>query len=280
MIALRKLVLFLHILHGMLVCATIFPFIGKEARRRRIRAWSLKMLAICGVEFELDDRRASKTLPPGAMLVSNHISWLDIYVIHCWEPTRFVAKSEIRGWPVIGWLCDKTGTIFIERANKRDAHRVLHQIAGEMKKGDLVGVFPEGTTTDGSKVLPFHANLMQAAISGEIPVQPVGLSYVDAATGEPALAPAYIDDITLLECLDSILRAPRIKARLTIGAAISPEGLGRRELAESARAVVVGLRGGAGVSDADVSDVPVMGLPAATLRIDSLTGDNPGATAS
>ncbi|WP_423198204.1 MULTISPECIES: lysophospholipid acyltransferase family protein [unclassified Cupriavidus] len=254
MIALRKLVLFLHILHGMLVCATIFPFIGKEARRRRIRAWSLKMLAICGVEFELDDRRASKTLPPGAMLVSNHISWLDIYVIHCWEPTRFVAKSEIRGWPVIGWLCDKTGTIFIERANKRDAHRVLHQIAGEMKKGDLVGVFPEGTTTDGSKVLPFHANLLQAPVSEGIPVQPVGLSYIDAATGETAIAPAYIDDITLLQCLDSILRAPKIKARLTIGEELRSEGLGRRELAETARAMVLDLCGGA-ATPAAVPDV-------------------------
>lgn len=244
MIALRKLVLFLHILHGMLVCATVFPWIGKEARRRRIRNWSRRMLAICGVELEVEDRRASRALPHGAMLVSNHISWLDIYVIHCWEPTRFVAKSEIRGWPVIGWLCDKTGTIFIERASKRDAHRVLHQIADEMKKGDLVGVFPEGTTTDGSKVLPFHANLLQAPISGDIPVQPVALSYIDADTGETAIAPAYIDDITLLQCLDSILRAPKIKARLTIGEELRPAGLGRRELAESARAMVVGLRGG------------------------------------
>lgn len=249
MIALRKLVLFLHILHGMLVCATVFPWIGKEARRRRIRNWSRRMLAICGVELEVEDRRTRRTLPHGAMLVSNHISWLDIYVIHCWEPTRFVAKSEIRGWPVIGWLCDKTGTIFIERASKRDAHRVLHQIADEMKQGDLVGVFPEGTTTDGSKVLPFHANLLQAPISGDIPVQPVGLSYIDAATGELALAPAYIDDITLLQCLDAILRAPKIKARLTIGEELRPEGLGRRELAEAARAVVVELRGGSPAAD-------------------------------
>jgi len=285
MIALRKLVLFLHILQGMLICATVFPWIGKEARRQRIRKWSLRMLAICGVELEVEDRRTGHAPQEGAMLVSNHISWLDIYVIHCWEPTRFVAKSEIRSWPVIGWLCDKTGTIFIERANKRDAHRVLHRIADEMKKGDLVGVFPEGTTTDGSKVLPFHANLLQASISGNIPVQPVGLSYVDAATGELALAPAYIDDITLLECMDSILRAPRIKARLTIGPVLQPEGLGRRELAESARAVVVGLRGGAGESDAVAADAmaanaSVMGTSAKARGKDALAGGNAGATAS
>lgn len=241
MILLRKLVLMLHILYGMLVCATVFPWIGMEPRRRRIRKWSRKLLRICGIEVEVQDLRTSQSVEHGAMLVSNHISWLDIYVIHSWEPTRFVAKSEIRSWPLIGWLCEKTSTIFIERASKRDAHRVLHHIAEEMKKGDLVGVFPEGTTTDGSKVLPFHANLLQAAIAGEIPVQPVGLSYVDAVTGEPSLAPAYIDDISLLQCLDAALRAPRIKAKLTLGPELRTASANRRQLAESAREVVVHL---------------------------------------
>ncbi|MCY1510192.1 hypothetical protein D9M68_445630 [compost metagenome] len=108
-----------------------------------------------------------------------------------------------------------------------------------MLQGDLVGVFPEGTTTDGTSVLPFHANLMQAPISGGVPVQPVGLTYLDTATGEPTLAPAYIGDLTLLQCLNAILRAGPITARLVLAPALQSMTANRRELAETARDIVV-----------------------------------------
>ncbi|ABF09611.1 lysophospholipid acyltransferase family protein [Cupriavidus metallidurans] len=245
MIWLRKARLTFHLLRGVLFCATVFPWASARLRERLIRAWSRKLLAICGIEVEVLGLAPGQAAPKGAMLVSNHISWLDIYVIHSWQPVRFVAKSEIRNWPVVGWLCDKTGTIFIERARKRDAHRVLHHITEVMQQGDLVCVFPEGTTTDGSKVLPFHANLMQAPVAGKLPVQPVGLSYLDAATGKPTLAPAYIDDISLVQCLNAILKSPPIKARLVIGPQLHAASAGRRELAESAREVVTHLVEGA-----------------------------------
>lgn len=245
MIWLRKLRLGFHLLRGILVCATVFPWASAHMRERLIRNWSRKLLAIFGVELEVQGLAPDASPPRGAMLVSNHISWLDIYVIHSWKPVRFVAKSEIRSWPIVGWLCDKTGTIFIERARKRDAHRVLHHITEVMQQGDLVCVFPEGTTTDGSKVLPFHANLMQAPVAGRLPVQPVGLSYLDAATGKPTLAPAYIDDISLVQCLNAILKSPPIKARLVIGPQLHADSGGRRELAESAREVVTHLVDGA-----------------------------------
>ncbi|RZT41331.1 lysophospholipid acyltransferase family protein [Cupriavidus agavae] len=245
MIWLRKLRLGFHLLRGMLVCATVFPWASAHLRERLIRAWSRRLLAICGITVDVQGLPPGGAAPRGAMLVSNHISWLDIYVIHSWQPVRFVAKSEIRSWPVVGWLCDKTGTIFIERGRKRDAHRVLHHITEVMQQGDLVCVFPEGTTTDGSQVLPFHANLMQAPVSGGLPVQPVGLSYVDAATGKPTLAPAYIGDISLVECLDAILKSPPIRVRLTLGPQLMPQSASRRELAEAAREVVVHLSAGA-----------------------------------
>ncbi|AQV95299.1 1-acyl-sn-glycerol-3-phosphate acyltransferase [Cupriavidus necator] len=248
MIWLRKTALVLHLLRGLLTCALLFPWLGVRSREWHIRRWSRRLLRICGVEVEVVD--ATGVASPGAarqgaMVVSNHISWLDIYVIHSWQPVRFVAKSEIRSWPLIGWLCDKTGTIFIERGRKRDAHRVLHDITDVMLQGDLVGVFPEGTTTDGTEVLPFHANLMQAPISGGLPVQPLGLNYLDAATGQPTLAAAYIGDTTLLQSLEAVLRAPLIKARLVIGPALVPVSGDRRELANSAREVVAHLSQGA-----------------------------------
>lgn len=254
MIWLRKLRLGFHLLRGIVVCATVFPWASAHMRERLIRNWSRKLLAICGIELEVQGLAPGASPPRGAMLVSNHISWLDIYVIHCWQPVRFVAKSEIRSWPVIGWLCDKTGTIFIERASKRDAHRVLHHIADVMRQGDLVCVFPEGTTTDGSKVLPFHANLMQAPVAAGLPVQPVSLSYLDAATGQPTLAPAYIDDITLMECLNAILKSPPIKVRLTVGPQLLAKEASRRELAEAAREVVVCLVQGTPEAAANVAE--------------------------
>ncbi|MGO4153359.1 lysophospholipid acyltransferase family protein [Cupriavidus sp. YAF13] len=245
MIWLRKIALILHLLRGLLTCAVLFPWLGVESRQSHIRRWSRRLLRICGVTVEVLGLGPGEQPPHGAMVVSNHISWLDIYVINCWQPVRFVAKSEIRDWPVIGWLCGQTGTIFIERARKRDAHRVLHAITDVMLQGDLVCVFPEGTTTDGSSVLPFHANLMQAPISGGLPVQPVGLAYLDAATGQPTTAPAYIGDLTLLQTLDSILRAPPIIARLCFAPALTAASASRRELAEAAREVVTHLSQGA-----------------------------------
>ncbi|AJG20597.1 lysophospholipid acyltransferase family protein [Cupriavidus basilensis] len=245
MIWLRKTALILHLLRGLATCAVLFPWLGVESRQWHIRRWSRRLLRICGVTVDVQGLQPGQAAPHGAMVVSNHISWLDIYVINCWHPVRFVAKSEIRDWPLIGWLCAQTGTIFIERARKRDAHRVLHAITDVMLQGDLVCVFPEGTTTDGSSVLPFHANLMQAPISGGLPVQPVGLAYLDAATGQPTLAPAYIGELSLLETLDAVLRAPPITARLCFAPALTATSASRRDLAEAARAVVNHLSQGA-----------------------------------
>ncbi|URF03427.1 lysophospholipid acyltransferase family protein [Cupriavidus campinensis] len=267
MIWLRKTRLILLMLRGMLICATVFPWASVAMRERLIRNWSRKLLKLCGVEVEVQGLAPGQPAPRGAMMVANHISWLDIYVIHSWHPARFVAKSEIRSWPLVGWLCEKTGTIFIERGRKRDAHRVLHHITEVMRDGDLVCVFPEGTTTDGTEVLPFHANLMQAPVSGGLPVQPVGLRYLDAATGEPTAAPAYIGDLSLLDSLDMILRSPPIKARLTLGPQLMAQSASRRELAESAREVVVHLAQGtpeAAIAVADRLHQPALALAPVT----------------
>lgn len=239
MIALRKLALCLHLLRGVLTCALLFPWCGARAREDHIRRWSRRLLRICGVELEL--MGAVPETRRGAMVVANHISWLDIFVIHSWHPARFVAKSEIRGWPVVGWLCEKTGTLFIERGRKRDAHRVLHDITDCMLQGDRVCVFPEGTTSDGTEVLPFHANLMQAPISTGLPLLPVALRYCDAATGERTAAPAYIGDLTLLQTLNAILHASPIKAQVAFGPELHAAATSRRALAEQSREAVMSL---------------------------------------
>jgi 1-acyl-sn-glycerol-3-phosphate acyltransferase len=236
---LKKARLAAHVVWGVTLCAAAFPWSNAETRQRHIRRWSHKLLGLCGVELDVSELAPLARGDGGAaglMVIANHISWLDVYLINAWHPVRFVAKSEIRSWPVIGWLCARTGTFFIDRNRKRDTRRMLHDLVECMQQGDIVCVFPEGTTGDGLDVLPFHANLMQAPLHAGVTVQPVGLRYLDATTGEWTPAPAYIGELTLLESLDAILRAPPMRARLTVGAPLPVgEDHTRREVAELGR---------------------------------------------
>ncbi len=198
------------------------------------------LLALCGISVEIP----RDTLPSrGALVVANHISWLDIFVLNVWRPFRFVAKSEIRAWPLIGWLCVQTGTVFLERGKKRDTHRVLHHIAECLGHGDIVCVFPEGTTSDGTTVLPFHANLLQAAVSAKAPVKPVALRYLDASTRSLTTATAYIDDLTLMDSMSNILESPPITVQILAGGEIATEGVDRRVVGAACRSAVQGLLG-------------------------------------
>ena len=137
------------------------------------RAWSLKMLRLAGMRLVVHNDEAR--LDSGVLVVGNHISWIDIYVINAWRPTPFVSKAEIRNWPVVGWLAQQLGTVFIQREKRSDAKRIMHELANRLMAGEMMCVFPEGTTSNGEKLLPFHANMFQAAVSASCPVQPVCL---------------------------------------------------------------------------------------------------------
>ena len=118
----------------------------------------------------------------GSLLVANHISWLDIMAVHAVVPeARFVSKADVKAWPLVARLVDSAGTLYLERERKRDALRVVHAVAAGAAAGQVVAIFPEGTTSTGHGLLPFHANLLQAAISTATPVQPVALRFSDAA---------------------------------------------------------------------------------------------------
>ncbi|HJV96953.1 MAG TPA: lysophospholipid acyltransferase family protein, partial [Albitalea sp.] len=178
---------------------------------------------------------ASGTPRDGAtMLVANHVSWLDILAINAVAPTRFVSKADVRGWPLLGWLVACGGTLFIERERKRDALRVVHQVAQALEAGDRVAVFPEGTTSDGHGLLPFHANLLQAAIATETPVQPIALRFSDASQPVSAAA-AYVGDTSLLQSLWWVVTARGLQAHVQW---LPPQGsrhLDRRALADNLR---------------------------------------------
>ena len=230
------------LLHGLAGLATImfaFPRMNELQREARVQGWSLKMLALLGVHLELHGN------PPPAgpvLLVANHISWLDILVMHAARYCRFVSKADVKRWPLIGTLATGGGTIYIERESRRDALRVVHRMVESLQRGEVVAVFPEGTTSDGVALLPFHGNLIQAAISAAALVQPVALSFLDAVSRTVSHAPCYVDDDTLLRSLWRTVAGPAITAVVRYGEPQEVQGRGRREWASDLRLAVDVLR--------------------------------------
>src|SRR6267143_5467981 len=171
---------------------------------------------------------------PGALLVANHVSWLDILVIASHAPAVFVAKKEVRDWPAIGWLAARAQALFLKRSSGRSLLQVKNRIAALLLEGRNVAIFPEGTTSDGSGVLPFRSGLLQAAVDGARPVQPVAIAYY-GDDGNPSVDAAFIDGMTLWWSLGAICRSGRITVRLAFAAPLAPAGRTRKKLAREAR---------------------------------------------
>ena len=228
-----------HVLAGWLTIRFRFPRLAKAQREARVQAWALRMLAIIGVGLQVRG-----PVPAGGplLLVANHISWLDILVIHATGHCRFVSKSELKHWPLIGTLATGAGTLYIERESRRDAMRVVHHMAERLRAGDILAVFPEGTTSDGISLLPFHANLIQAAVSAGAPAQPMALQFVDAATRQTSLAPIYVGDDSLVGSIWRTLTGPPIAAVVSYGTPQHAAGRDRRAWAAALRDEVAGLR--------------------------------------
>ncbi len=233
---LRLLRFFLHIVAGLLTVLLLFPHLNEEERGRRVSAWARKLLAILNVRLSVQGR------PPavrgeGALVVANHVSWLDIYLLHSLLHTRFVSKAEVRDWPFIGWLAANVGTLFLERTKKADAHRINQEMTDLLRRGASLALFPEGTTTNGTKLLPFYPTLFQPAVAAQARVWPVLIRYL-REDGEPNLDAAYCDDISMGESLRRILRQEVIHAEVRFLPPIAATGLHRRELARQAEAAI------------------------------------------
>jgi len=229
------------VLGGLVIILSQFKRIDQAAREAHVQAWALRMLAVLGITLEV---RGEMVAHGPVMLVANHISWLDILVMHAARYCRFVSKADVKHWPIVGTLATGAGTIFIERESRRDALRVVHHVAESLQQGDVVAVFPEGTTSDGIDLLPFHANIIQAAVSAHAPVQPVGLRYIDTRTRETSLTPCYIGDDTLVGSVWRLLTSSPVTAVVTYGALQEAQGRDRRAWATDLRAAVDALRRG------------------------------------
>ncbi len=234
----------LHGLHGLFLVLLLFPHLDREAREARIGWWSRKMIGRLGMRLEV-----SGQFRPGAkLLVCNHVSWLDIMAVHAACPeARFVSKAEVRQWPLVNRLIDAARTLYLQRERARDALRVVHEMAQALKEGDTVAVFPEGTTSAGWELLPFHANLLQAAISTGTPVQPVALRFSDADAAVSAAA-EFTGDITLAQSLWALARARGMVVRVVVLEPMATHHAERRALAERVRSLIAeALRGQSGV---------------------------------
>lgn len=232
---LRLLLVGLHLLSGAVQVALLFPLGSAPWRLTLRRVWSRQLLTLLGVRVEsVDDALAAIE---GGLVVGNHISFIDIYVINALLPCGFVAKSEVASWPLIGWLSRHSDTVFIERGSRKAAHRTHQSVLEALGAGKRVAIFPEGTTTAGDKVLPFHAALFQSAIDAAVPVHAIAISY-HGAGGTRSTAPAYIDDISLMECMITVMRAGGLVARVRLAQSLAPPLANRRELAQRAHQAV------------------------------------------
>jgi len=237
----RLLRVLVHCLHGWLVIRLRFPVLSADQQGLRVQLWSAQLLQLLGIGLRVE---GTPPVVGPVLLVSNHISWLDIATLHAARHCRFVSKADVRRWPLIGTLATGAGTLYIERESRRDAMRVVHQMADRLRQADILAIFPEGTTSNGIDLLPFHANLIQAAISAGAPVQPVALRFVDTASGQTTLAPCYVGDDSLLGSLWRTVTAPPITAVVRYGALQRADGRERRAWAADLHAAVAALRTG------------------------------------
>jgi len=232
----RAFRLFLHLIRGLLTVALLFPFRAAPRRRESVRRWSARTLTILNIHS-----RVHGTPPPAAgrplVLLANHVSWLDIELVHSVWPVRFVAKSEVRKWPLVGWLSAQAGTLFIERGSHRHAARTNQAIHAALEEGDAIAVFPEGTTTEGDRLEKFHASLLQPAVDEQALVHPAALRYL-TADGALCVAASYVGETSLVESIVAILQEREIVAELHLLAPIDARGKSRRQLADETRAAI------------------------------------------
>ena len=231
---LRSVGLLLHLISG-LAQAAVYPYLGQRAQERMAQNWAAGLLSVLGIRLRhrgtLPDSKAKQVL-----LAANHISWLDVYSLIAVCPARFVAKSEVAGWPVLGWFSKNAGTLFIERSKRGDTARINVRIAEALSSGYRVAIFPEGTTSNGTLLRHFHASLLQPAVTVSAAVFPVAIRYTDTAGAVSEAAP-YVN-ISLLESVRRIVSQPWIEVELTFIEPMSGSEKNRRELARGAESAI------------------------------------------
>lgn len=195
------------------------------------RWWSRGLLRILGVRVSMVGRPPT----PPYLLSANHLGYLDVLVVASILPVRFVAKSEVRRWPVWGPLAAWTGTLFLDRERARDAHRVATAVERTLATGESVAIFAEGTSSPGDEVLPYRPALFEGAVASGVGVVPAALRYrIPEAPGAVREKVCWWGEMEFAPHLLALAALPEIHATLAIGTPLDPD-LDRKALALAAR---------------------------------------------
>lgn len=195
-----------------------------------IRMWSAGLMRVFGFRLH----RVGTPMTGATLFVANHVSWVDIVVLHSQRMMGFVAKREIAHWPLVGWLATRGETIYHQRGNQESLGGVLHEMLARLRAGRSVGVFPEGRTRDGRELGPFHARIFLAAVEAGAPVQPVALRYGIGGAAQTVVA--FRPNEHFFGNFVRLLGEPARRSDVVFLPPIDPgDAGGRRRIAEIAR---------------------------------------------
>ncbi|NCV53971.1 MAG: 1-acyl-sn-glycerol-3-phosphate acyltransferase [Betaproteobacteria bacterium] len=228
----KILQLFVHVLFGLFLVIT-FPVITKKMRTQFIKSWCLFLLRILKVKVEISG--INLRLLRNNFFVANHISWLDIIVINSIMPVVFVAKSSVKSWPIFGLMARFTNTIFLDRSSKTSMLRAYQQIKETLNDSSIF-IFPEGTSTVGKHVEPFHSNFFQIPVDLKKSTYPVSIEYFK--DNQFTNIPAYVGNDTLVESILRMVRNPGFEVRVTYFNGINSSNKSRKEIALKANEII------------------------------------------
>ena len=210
-----------HTLVGVFVVSLIFPLGTKHFKLGLIKWWCKHLLDIFNVSvISFGERPPSYKTASNNMIIANHISWIDIHAINSILPLTFIAKSDIKSWPIFGYLASKGNVLFIERGKRHHATRIVDITTRHLKTGDNLCLFPEGTTTDGTEIMPFKGSVIQSAIQAQSTIWPVAIRYPHPDGGINT-AVAYAGDTTMAQSIQQLLLQKRPVIELHFLAPIS-----------------------------------------------------------
>ncbi len=219
------------------VLAAVLPLLGPGQREWTLRAWHRAVLRALRIQLEVTGGDRFAAPAAGILVVSNHVSWLDLIVLGAVQPLRMVAKSEVRGWPVVGPLARRTGAIFVDRERLSTLPRTVEAVSRALASGAAIGVFPEGTTRCGLATGPFRPAVFQAAVNTATPVRPVALRYRLAGGGATTVA-SFVGPTTLWKAVLRVAGVKGVMVTVHLMPPLPTAGLDRRALATGAEVAV------------------------------------------
>lgn len=221
---------------GLALCLPLLPGV---LRRRALSGWFAALLRAFGITLQVTGDREFTDVRGGALFVSNHVSWLDVVALNAVRPVRFLAKREIRTWPIVGQLAHSAGTVFVNRERLSELPKTVDRLAEVLRAGGQINVFPEGTTWCGQANGRWRPAAFQAAIDAAVPVVPVALRY--RQPHGPSTAVAFVGEMTLWDTLCRTLALRGLVIEVDIAAVLSSDSVRtRRELAAAAERAVTG----------------------------------------